>query len=333
MRRREFIAAFAGTVCGASAFGLRPISTQADSVRRIGILMGLSENDLEVRGFIAAFVAELARLGWVDGRNTQIEQRWTNADVKRASAFAMDMLAFHPDVILCSTTPATAALHRETTTIPVVFTIVGDPVAAGFIAGLPRPGGNFTGFTNSEGATGGKWLSLLKDIAPGINRAGIMFDPETPPGGGKYLMDSFEAAARSLGIESFAVRVRSDTEIENEISMLVPGQTGLVVMPDSFTTVHIETIASSSVRHMVPAIFEGPQFARIGGLISYGADFEDIFRRAAGYVDRILRGEKPADLPVQTPTKFEMKINLKTAKALGLAVPPSLLATADEVIE
>jgi putative tryptophan/tyrosine transport system substrate-binding protein len=222
MRRREFIAALAGSV--AFAFGLCPISTQADSVRRIGVLMGLSEDDLEVQGFVAAFVAELARLGWVDGRNMQIEQRWTNADVKRASALAMDMLAFHPDVILCSTTPVTAALHRETATIPVVFTIVGDPVAAGFVAGLPRPGGNFTGFTNSEGATGGKWLGLLKDIAPGITRAGIIFDPETPPSGGKYLMDSFEAAARFARIGSQSFYTHSEVRCPKRV-LPIPGTT------------------------------------------------------------------------------------------------------------
>jgi putative tryptophan/tyrosine transport system substrate-binding protein len=242
-------------------------------------------------------------------------------------------LAAQPEVILTSTTPATTALHHETSIIPIVFTIVSDPVGAGFVACLPRPGGNITGFTNSEAALGGKWLGLLKDIAPGIKRAGIMFNPDTAPGGGNLYLGSFEAAARLRAVEPVALRVSSDAEIEAAIAALGREQGALAAMDDSFLAVHQGTIASSSVRNNVPAIFVTPGFVKDGGLISYVVGYPDMFRHAAGYVDRILRGEKPADLPVQAPTKYEMIINLKTAKALGLTVPPMLLATADEVIE
>jgi putative ABC transport system substrate-binding protein len=269
-------------------------------------------------------------VGWTDGRDVRFEQRWTNGDTNRASAFATELIGWQPDVIFCSTTAVTAALHRETSTIPIVFAIVSDP--SGFVASLARPGGNVTGFTNIEAAMGGKWLSLLKEIAPGIKRAAFVFNPNNAPSGGKYFLASFEAAAGSLGIEPVAMHVRSDAEIETAVATLGAEQAGLVEW-SPFLSVHWGTIISSTARHNVPAIYEAPFFARRGGLIAYGANFTDMFRRAAGYADRILRGEKPADLPVQTPTKFEMVINLKTAKALGLNVPPSLLATADEVIE
>ena len=331
MHRREFIATLAGAVSGASAFGLGSTSAQQPAkVRRIGVLMGTNESDSG--GFFAAFVEELARFGWRDNRNLQIELRWSAGDADRIATFATELVGAQPDVIFCSATVVTAALHRETTTIPIVFAIVGDPVGAGFVASLARPGGNITGFTSSEPAMGGKWLSLLKEIAPGIKRAAFMLNPETAPGGGKHYLASFEAAAGSLGIEPVAMPVRSDAEIETAIAALGAEQSGLVEF-SPFLAAHIGTVISSTARHKVPAIFEGTQFARKGGLIAYGVSFTDMFRRAATYVDRILRGERPADLPVQTPTKFEMIINLQTARALGLNVPPRLLATADEVIE
>ena len=334
MHRREFIATLAGAVAATSTLRLRAASAQqAEKVRRVSVLMGLSDSDPEIRAFVAAFVEELARLGWVDGRNVRIEKRWTNADIKRTSGLVAELVGSQPDVILCATTPVTAALHRATSTIPIVFTIVSDPVGAGFVAGLPRPGGNITGFINTEAAIGGKWLSLLKELAPSIKRAGIMFNPDTAPGGGKYHLGSFEAAARTLAVEAIALPVRSDAEIEAAIAALGREQAALATAENSFISVHQRTIISSTGRNNVPAIFVYAGWVREGGLISYGADYTDMFRRAAGYVDRILRGEKPADLPVQTPTKFETAINLKTAKALGLTVPPSLLATADEVIE
>ena len=326
MHRREFICSVAGAVTGAPSLTLRTASAQqAAKIRRVGVLMGLSESDFGA--FFTAFVEELARLGWTDGRNVRFEQRWTNGDPNRASAFATELIGSQPDVIFCSTTAVTAVLHRETSTVPIVFAIVSDP--SRFVAGLSRPGADFT---NVEAAMGGKWLSLLKEIAPSIKRAGFVFNPDTVPGFGKYFLASFEAAAGSLGIEPVAMPVRSDAEIETAVATLGAEQAGLVEW-SPFLAVHLGTIISSTARHNVPAIFEATHFARRGGLIAYGASFTDMFRRAAGYVDRILRGEKPADLPVQTPTKFEMVINLKTAKALGLNVPPSLLATADEVIE
>ena len=330
MRRRQFILLF----CGAAITLPRvALAQKPDGVRGIGVLMGLSESDPEARGWVATFVEELARLGWIDGRNARIERRWTNADIKRTSALAKELLAGPPDVILAVSTPVTAALHRETSIVPIVFAPVHDPVGAGFVASLARPGGNITGFTQTDAGLGGKWLGLLKEIAPGIKRAGILFNPDTAPGGEDFFLGSFEAAARALAVEPVTMRVRSDAEIEAAIAALGREPAGLVMMDEAFVAVHQATVISSSARNNVPAINQTPGFVRDGGLISYGADFTDLFRRAAGYVDRILRGEKPADLPVQTPTKFLTAINLKTAKALGLDVPAELLAMADEVIE
>jgi putative ABC transport system substrate-binding protein len=331
MHRREFICGVAGAVTWAPSLTLRAASAQqAAKVRRIGVLMGTSESD--AGGYVAAFVEELARLGWTNGRNAQIEQRWTRGDPNRASAFATEFIELQPDVIFCSTTAVTAPLHKGTSTIPIVFALVGDPLGSGFVASLRRPGGNITGFMAVEAAIGGKWLSLLKEIAPSIKRAAFMWNPDTAPAGGKNFVASFEAAAGSLGIDPVAMPVHSDAEIEIGIAALGVEQSGLVEY-GSFVAAHVGTVISATARHNVPTIYEGAQFASKGGLIAYGANFTDAFRRAAGYVDRILRGERPADLPVQTVTKFEMIINLKTAKALGLNVPPSLLATADEVIE
>ena len=334
MQRRKFIAAIVNTIAAAPAFGLRLASAQqAEKVSRVGVLMGLSESNPEHRNLLAASLEELARLGWVDGLTARIEQRWTDGDLKRASAFARELVAAQPDVILASPTPVTAALHRETTTVPIVFATVSDPIGAGFVAGLPHPGGNITGFTHVDPALGGKWLGLLKEIAPGIKRAGIMFNPDTAPAAGNFFLGSFEAAARLLAIDPVKMPVRSDGEIETAVAGLGSEQAGVVVTANSFTFIHFGTIISSTTRHNVPAIFETQQLAKEGGLISYGADLPDIFRRAASYVDRILRGEKPADLPVQAPIKFELTINLKTARALSIDVPPRLLAIADEVIE
>jgi putative tryptophan/tyrosine transport system substrate-binding protein len=329
MRRRTFIQGITASTVWPLAAGAQP----TDGTRRIGLLIGWSKNNPEFRGLIATFVEELARLGWVDGRNARIEERWTEADGERASAFATELIAWRPEVLLSSTTPATAALHRVTTTIPIVFTVVVDPVRAGFVASLARPGGNITGFRHTEPAFAGKWLNLLKEIAPGIKQAAIMFNPDTAPDRGNFFLESFELAARSLGVKPITLAVRSDRELETAITALGREEAGLLLMDDAFMAVHYPSVISSTLANKVPSIFTEEGFARDGGLASYGPVFKDIFRRAAGYVDRILKGDKPADLPVQQPAKFQLVINLKTAKALDLTVPDKLLATADEVIE
>jgi putative tryptophan/tyrosine transport system substrate-binding protein len=330
MRRRDFIKVIVGS---ATAWPLSAGAQPMDGAKRIGLLMGWSKNNAEFQGLVATFVEELARLGWVDGRNAQIEERWTDADRERASAFATELVAWRPDVLLSSTTPATAALHRATTTIPIVFTVVVDPVHAGFVASLPRPGGNITGFRHTEPAFAGKWLNLLKELAPGIKHAAIMFNPDTAPDQGNFFLESFESAARSLGVEPITLSVHSDRDIETAITVLGRKQAGLLLADDAFMAAHYPLVISSTLANKVPSIFTEEGFARDGGLASYGPVFKDIFRRAAGYVDRILKGDKPADLPVQQAAKFQLVINLKTAKALDLTVPDKLLAIADEVIE
>jgi putative ABC transport system substrate-binding protein len=272
-------------------------------------------------------------LWWTDGRNLRMDVRWAGGSVDRMQMFAKELVNLQPDVILSQSTPATAALKRETQTIPVVFVIVADPVGSGFVAS-PRPGGNITGFINVEAAMGSKWLELLTEIAPGLKRVAIMFNPDTAAGRGSYFLPSIEAAARSLKVASIAAPVHSDAEIETAITSLgrEPGS-GLVLMTDLFMQVHRAPIILHAARNNVPAIYAEAISARDGGLVSYGADYADIFHRAASYVDRIFRGAQPAELPVQLPTKFEMAVNLKTAKALGLSVPAILQATADEVIE
>jgi putative tryptophan/tyrosine transport system substrate-binding protein len=330
MRRREFITLVGGA---ASAWPLATRAQQTGTMRRVGVLLGWREDIPQIRALLAAFVQGLAELGWVDGRNLQIDVRWTNANVDRARAFAKELVDLQPDVILAGTTPVTAALAKETRTIPVVFVVVSDPVGAGFVGSLSRPGGNVTGFINEEGAMGGKWLALLREVAPHFTRAAIMFNPETAPGGGTYFLGSFEAAAKAMMVEPITARVHSDAEIESAIAALGGGDAGLVMMTDSFMAVHQGTVISGALRHKVPTITDAARFAQEGGLLAYGSRSADTFRRSAGYVDRILRGAKPSDLPVQVPTLFEMVINLKTAKALGLEVPLFFQQRADEVIE
>ena len=331
MKRREFITLVGG---GVAAWPLAARAQQVERMRRIGVLMAFDENDPKAKGWLSNFTQGLAELGWTDGHTARMDVRWAAGSVDRMRTFAKELVEREPDVIVASTTPVTAALQRETRTIPIVFVIVSDPVGAGFVAGLARPGGNITGFTNVEAALGGKWLEMLKEIAPRVERVAIMFNPDTAPGGGAYFLEPFEAAARSLAAEPITARVRNDAEIEAAITSLGREQAGLVIMPDSFMQVHQGTVISLTARNNVPAIgADLPGFAKEGGLLSYGANFPDIFRRAASYVDRILRGANPGDLPVQAPTKWELVINLKTAKALGLDVPPTLLATADEIIE
>ncbi len=329
MRRREFI-----SLLGSAAFAL-PLTSRPAAARMpvIGVLMGLSENNPEHRSFFNAFIDELAKLGWNDGRTARIEQRWTNGDNKRISALATELIALRPDVILSSTTPVTAALHRETSTIPIVFMLVSDPVGAGLVASLPRPGGNITGYSESDPALGGKWLSLLREAVPRLKRVAVMFNPDTAPGQGKFFTTSFDAAARSVAIEPVVLPVRTDAEIEAGIVSLGEKGGGLVMGDDIFMAVHYRTVISATARNNVPAISFTPQFAKDGGLMSYNSVIINQVRGAAGYIDRVLHGEKPNGLPVQAPTKFELIINLKAAKALSLTIPPTLLAIADEVIE
>jgi putative ABC transport system substrate-binding protein len=329
MRRREFIAGLGGA---ATAWPLALRAQQGDRVRRIGVLMPYDENDPVARPRIFAFTRALADLGWTEGRNVQMDLRWTGSDANRTRALAHELVGLQPDIIVANATLPTAALQRETRTIPIVFVGVGDPVASGLVAALNRPGGNMTGFGFLEVSLGGKWLELLSEIAPGLKRAAIMFNPDTAPV--SAYISSFETAAQSLKVVPIIAPVHSDVEIETAIVALRrEPRGGLVVMTDTFMTVHRVPIILAAVRNNVPTVYSLSAFARDGGLLSYGSDPVDGFRRAATYVDRILRGEKPAELPVQFPTKFEMVLNLKTAKALGLAIPPSILLRADEVIE
>jgi putative ABC transport system substrate-binding protein len=276
----------------------------------------------------------LANLGWADGRNVRMDFRWPGADINRIRALGQELVRLQPDIILATGTPATAALQRETRTIPIIFVNVADPIPSGIVTRLNRPDGNITGFANYETSLGAKWLELLSEIAPGLKRAAIMFNPETAAGGGSYFLPSFEAAARSLNIVPIIAHVHSDVEIEVAITSLgrEPGS-GLVVHSDGFMLVHRAPVILEAARNNVPAVYTFSYYARDGGLLSYGPDPVDLFRRAASYIDRILRGAKPSDLPVQFPTKFDMIVNLKTAKALGLTIPETLLATADEVIQ
>jgi putative ABC transport system substrate-binding protein len=327
-RRREFSA----LIGGAAAWPLAARAQQGDRVRRIGALMAGDENDPVAKTNAAAFRQALADLGWNDGRNARIDLRWGGSDINRIRALAQELVGLQPDIILANGTPNTVAVQRETRTIPIVFASVSDPVASGLVARLNQPGGNVTGFANLEATLGGKWLELLSEIAPGLKRAAIMFNPDAVTA--SAFMPSFETAARSLKVEATIAAIHNDLEIERTIIAFgsEPGG-GLVVVPDAFTAVHRAPLISAAARNQVPAVYSLSFYARDGGLISYGPDLVDGIRRAATYVDRILRGAKPGDLPVQFPVKFEMVVNRKTATALGLALPPSILVRADEVIE
>jgi putative ABC transport system substrate-binding protein len=328
MRRRDFIT----LVGGAAAWPIAARAQQGERVRVIGVLMQSEENDPEGKRRHSAFTQALADLGWTDGRNVRMDVRWGAADNNRIRALAQELVGLPPDIILAWGTPATVALQRETRTIPIVFASVTDPVANGIVARLDDPTGNITGFASYEATLGGKWLELLSEIAPGLKRAAIMFNPDTAPVSAH--MPSLETAARSLKVAPIITPVHFDAEIETAIIALGrdPGG-GLVVITEVFTNAHRASIISAAARNNVPAVYGFSYLAREGGLLSYGVDGVDLFHRAATYVDRILRGAKPGDLPVQFPAKFEMVINLKTAKALGLVVPPLMLARADEVIE
>jgi ABC-type uncharacterized transport system substrate-binding protein len=332
MKRREFITLLGGA---AATWPLTADAQQPERMQRVGVLMSVEESDPEGKTQLSQFTQGLAESGWIDGRNLRMEVRWGGGDVNRTRTFAKELVALQPDVILAQGTPGTAALQRETRTIPIVFVIVADPVGPGFVASLPRPGGNITGFINSEAAMGAKMLELLNEIAPGLKRVAMIFNPDTAPGRGTYYFRDFEAAARSSKLEPIAADARSDAEIETVVTSLGgEPRGGLVVTPDYFMLNHSAQIISQAARNNVPAVYPWRSVvAEQHGLLSYGPDLVDIVRRSVPYVDKILRGAKPADLPVQIPVKFEMAVNAKTAKVLGLTVPSSILVSADEVIE
>jgi putative ABC transport system substrate-binding protein len=330
MIRRDFITLLGG----AAAWPIAARAQQGDRIRRIGLLMPYDENDPVTKTMLSAFTQVLADLGWTDGRNLRIDLRWHGDDSNRIGALAHELVGLKPDIIVTTnTTPATVALQRETRTIPIVFANVADPVASGLVPRLNQPGGNITGFAAFEASLAGKWLELLSEIAPGLKRATIMFNPDMAAPVSAYT-PSFETAARSLRVALITAPVHSDVEIEAAIIALrrEPGG-GFVVLSGGFQVGQRASIISAAAQNNVPAVYNLSAYAREGGLLSYGVDRVDTWRRAATYVDRILRGAKPGDLPVQLPTKFEMVLNLKTAKALGLAVPPSIRLRADEVIE
>jgi putative ABC transport system substrate-binding protein len=328
MRRRQFITLLGGV---AAAWPMAAWA-QSERMRRIGVLMGFAESDPAVQ-WLATFRGALVKLGWTEGSNLRIELRWAGHDPDRMKIFAKELVNLRPDAILSVTTPVTDVLVRETQTIPIVIATVADPVSSGFVTSLGRPGGNVTGFALYEPGMGGKWLELLKQIAPSVTRVALLFHPTTTVPV-KFYISSIEAAASSSDIQASTAPVHAKDEIEEVIAALAgkPGA-GLIVMPDLFNTINRDLIIAAAARYRVPAIYFFRSFADSGGLISYGPDLAEQYPQAAEYIDRILRGEKPGNLPIQMPIKVPLVINLKTARALGLDVPPSLLALAHEVIE
>jgi putative tryptophan/tyrosine transport system substrate-binding protein len=330
MQRREFITILGG----AAAWPIMARAQQPDRVRRVGVLMAHTESDPEFQIYLAAFREGLKRLGWTEGRNIQIDTRWgalDDAEVRQRSA--KELVALRPDILLTQNTPPTASMLQQTHTIPVIFVIVTDPIGSGFVGSLARPGGNATGFTIMESTTAGKWLELLKEIAPRVNRAALLFNPKTAPFVDYYL-SPFKAAAISFGIEAIAAPVHDRAELDAVIAVQAREPNGgLIVIPDGFLNVHRAEIILLAARYSLPAVYPWRFFAEQGGLLSYGSEQSDEFRLAASYVDRILKGEKPSELPVQAPVKFDLVINMKTAKALGLDVPLRLQQLADTVIE
>jgi putative tryptophan/tyrosine transport system substrate-binding protein len=328
MRRREFITLLGA---GAAAWPLVARAQQRDRMRRVGVLMTTPADDPEAQARVTHFVKGLQEVGWTDGRNVQFDVRF-GAGVATTGKHAAEMVALAPDVILAQGSAAAGALLQLTHTVPIVFVIVPDPVGAGFVASLARPGGNATGFLSFEYSIGAKWLELLKEIMPGMTRAAVIRDPAISAGLGQFA--AIQAVAPPLGVEVTPVNVRDPKEIERDIAAFARWPNGgLIVTGSGLASGHRHLIAKLAAQHKLPAVYVQRHFVEAGGLISYGPNFYDQFRRAAGYVDRILKGEKPADLPVQAPTKYELIINVKTAKALGLDVPATLLARADEVIE
>ena len=326
--RRELLVALGGSA--AAGWSLAARAQQGERVRRVGVLMNLAADDPEGQTRIVAFVQGLQQSGWTDGRNIRIDTRWAAGDADRFHRYAEELLALAPDVILASATPSVQALQQATRTVPIVFANVGDPVGMGFVESLARPGGNTTGFTPLEFGFGAKWLELLKEIAPRLTRVAVLRDLTIGPA----QLSAIQAVAPSFGVELSPVGVRDAGEIERTIAAFAQSSNaGMIVTPSTSAAIHRDLIVMLAARHRLPAVYSWRYFATAGGLISYGPNPIDMYRRAASYVDRILKGEKPADLPVQTPTKYQLVVNLKTAKALGLDIPTSILARADEVIE
>jgi putative ABC transport system substrate-binding protein len=330
MRRREFITLLGG----AAAFPLPARAQQSGEMRRLGVLSNIGESDPEAQSMAAALHRGLRELGWVNGRTLQVDHRWGAGNPKRIADFAKELVALKPDVIVAHTTPSVIALREETNTIPLVFVQVSDPIGTGFITNMAHPGGNITGFTNFESSMVGKWVEMLKEMTPNIMRVAFLFNPQTAPYVTRFYQGPLEASARSLRIEPWAASVSSAADIESTIAKFSrEGGGGLIMMPDSFNIVHRERTIAFSTQYRLPAISPYRFAVQEGGLMSYGVEQVGLFRQAASYVDRLLKGAKPDALPVQAPTKFELVINTKTAKALGIEVPLTLLARADEVIE
>ena len=330
MKRREFITLLGGA---AAAWPLAARTQQNERVRRIGVLMAYPESDPGGPVRIAAFQEELQRLGWTEGRNTRVDIRWGAVDPQSSQRLAHELAALQPDLILSQDTPTTAALLQQTRTIPIIFAVAADPVGSGFVSSLARPGGNVTGFINMEPTMAGKWLELLKEIALRVNRVAFLFNPATATYAENYL-NHFKAAAASFAVEATTASVHDKSELESIIAAAAREPNGgLIVMPDAFMTIHRAEIIALAARYRLPAVYPYRYFTELGGLLSYGSDVRDQYRRAATYADRILRGAKPGELPVQVPVKFELVINLQTAKALGLDVPSFLQQRADDAIE
>ena len=328
MQRRQFITLLGGV----ASWPLVARAQPAEPMRRIGVLLQATKSDSEFQPRLKAFLDGLAQLGWTEGRNLQLEYRWAGGNADETRRHAAELVVLAPDVLVAAGSPAVGALQQATRAIPIVFATVGDPVGAGFVESLARPGGNITGFAVFEYAIGGKWLALLKDVSPRTNRVAVLRDPTIALGPGQF--GAIQTAAPSFGMEVIPINVREPAEIERAVTAFAKSSNGgLIVTGSPLAQLHRGIIISLAARHKLPAVYFERFFVADGGLISYGPEFVDQYRRAAGYVDRILKGEKPADMPVQAPTKYELVINLRTAKALGLTVPQSLLATANEVIE
>ena len=329
LERREFITLLGGA---AVTWPVAARAQQSDRMRRIGVLVPFGEDHPVAQARVAAFLQGLQQLGWIDGRNVRIDYRWSAGGADRTRKSAMELIALEPDVVMAFTSAAVAPLRQATSTVPIVFAVVADPVGAGYVESLARPGGNVTGFAAQEYAVSGKWIELLKELVPHLTRVAVLRDSAIAAGPGQF--GALQALAPSFGIELRPVDLHDTVGIEQGIAAFAKGSNnGLIVTGSPSATLHRDLIISLAARHKLPAVYYERSYVPAGGLISYGSDYLDQCRRAAGYVDRILKGEKPADLPVQAPTKYELAINLKTAKALGLAVPPTLLARADEVIE